>query len=180
MTSSLVLQSYIAAFGGSEDTFWIYILVVVLIAFGLWVYTIIAKKPSRIESEQFPGQGSIQSLKNTFSNPKNEFEKKTAGPAYRFTFTDAERKENHDKSEPGMELLELDFLISVTENTESSDETDVTMRNLSFNEILRRNRQNCIMSNALKVYAVNEHRFYAKNIQCAAMKELAKRTTITA
>ncbi len=76
----------------------------------------------------------------------------------------------------GMEILELDFLLSIVENTESEDRNDVTMRRLNFNELLRREQLETIDSSALKVYAKNEGNLYGKVIQCEAMKELTKRT----
>ena len=76
----------------------------------------------------------------------------------------------------GMEMLELDFLLGVVENTDSDDKNDVAMRKLSFNEILRRNQQNEIDSAAMTVYAVDEKQFYGKDLQCAAIKELTRRT----
>ena len=76
----------------------------------------------------------------------------------------------------GMDLLELDFLLSIVENTKGNDQNDVTMRKLNFNEVLRREKQNQIDSNALAVYAVNAGNLYGKDIQCEATKELAKRT----
>ena len=76
----------------------------------------------------------------------------------------------------GMDLLELDFLLSIVENTKSNDQNDVTMRKLNFNEILRREKQNEIDSNALAVYAVNAGNLFSKDIQCEAIKELARRT----
>ena len=76
----------------------------------------------------------------------------------------------------GMDLLELDFLLSIVENTKGNDQNDVTMRKLNFNEVLRREKQNHIDSNALAVYAVNAGNLYGKDIQCEATKELAKRT----
>ena len=76
----------------------------------------------------------------------------------------------------GMEMLELDFLLGVIENTRSDDKTDVTMRRLGFNELLRREQQKQIDSGALTVYVVNEGNLYGKTIQCEAMKELTKRT----
>lgn len=77
----------------------------------------------------------------------------------------------------GMEILELDFLLSIVENTESDDSNDVTMRKLNFNELLRREQLDTIDSTALKVYAKNEDKLYGKVIQCEAMKELTKRTS---
>ncbi|MHC4113776.1 MAG: hypothetical protein ACYSSL_00405 [Planctomycetota bacterium] len=76
----------------------------------------------------------------------------------------------------GMELLELDFLLSIIENTEANDERHVTMRKLTFHEALRREDQNHIDSNALTVYAVNKGNLFDKTIQCEAIKELTKRT----
>jgi hypothetical protein len=76
----------------------------------------------------------------------------------------------------GMDLLELDFLLSIVENTNGDDKNDVTMRKLNFNELLRRNKQDQIDSAALKIYAVNVGNLYGKDIQCEAMKELTKRT----
>jgi len=76
----------------------------------------------------------------------------------------------------GMELLELDFLLSIVENTKGNDDNDVTMRKLNFNELLRRDQLNEADSNALRVYAINEGKLYGKDIQCEAMKELTTRT----
>ena len=92
--------------------------------------------------------------------------------------------EDKPKSEPakekdlagGMEMLELDFLLGVIEATKGADKNDVAMRKLSFNELLRRQQQNQVASNALTVYAVDESNLYGKDIQCEAMKELTKRT----
>ena len=76
----------------------------------------------------------------------------------------------------GMEMLELDFLLGVIESTKGDDKNDVAMRKLSFNELLRREKQNQIDSSALTVYAIDEGNLYGKDIQCEAMKELTKRT----
>jgi len=75
-----------------------------------------------------------------------------------------------------MDLLELDFLLSIVENTKGNAQNDVTMRKLNFNEVLRREKQGQIDSNALAVYAVNAGNLYGKDIQCEATKELARRT----
>ena len=77
----------------------------------------------------------------------------------------------------GMEMLEMDFLLSVVENTKGEDKNDVTMRKLVFNELLRREQLDAIDSNALKMYTVDESSLYGKDIQCEAMKKLAERTT---
>lgn len=76
----------------------------------------------------------------------------------------------------GMEMLELDFLLGVVENTRGNDKNDVMMRKLIFNELLRRDRLGAVDSNALKVYAVNDGNLYGKGIQFEAMKKLTERT----
>ncbi|MHC4060043.1 MAG: hypothetical protein ACYSUC_00305 [Planctomycetota bacterium] len=77
----------------------------------------------------------------------------------------------------GMEMLEMEFLLGVIENTNGDEKNDVMMRKLSFNEVLRREQQNTIDSHSLSVYAVNQGNLYGKDIQCEAMKELTKRTS---
>ncbi|MBN1457863.1 MAG: hypothetical protein JW912_08425 [Sedimentisphaerales bacterium] len=77
----------------------------------------------------------------------------------------------------GLELLDLDFVLGVIENTESVDKNDIVMRKIAFNEVLRRESRHEIASSALKVYAVDEDKFYGKDIQCQAMQELAQRTS---
>ncbi len=76
----------------------------------------------------------------------------------------------------GMEMLEMDFLLGVIEATDGDDKNDVAMRKLSFNEVLRRNQQSEIDSASLTVYGVDEKDLYGKDIQCAAIKELTRRT----
>jgi len=76
----------------------------------------------------------------------------------------------------GMELLEMDLLVSIVENTEIGDERDVMMRKLSFGELVRREELKSADSSALKVYAINERNLYGRKIQCEAMKELTERT----
>lgn len=88
---------------------------------------------------------------------------------------ESSRKRDEDLNS-GMELLELNFLLTIIENTKGDDKDDVAMRKLTFDELLRRNEQNQIDSKALAEYAVNQGDLYGKGIQCEAMKELTKRT----
>ena len=85
-------------------------------------------------------------------------------------------KGNNRDLHGGMELLELDFMLGIVENTKGDDQNDVTMRRLNFNEVLRREKQSQIDSSSLVVYAMNAGDLYGKDIQCAATKELTKRT----
>ena len=76
----------------------------------------------------------------------------------------------------GMELLELDFLLSVVANTAGRDKNSVTMRKLAFNELVRRAKLNHIRSGILKLYAINQGNLYDKDIQCEAISEMSRRT----
>ncbi|MCK4751867.1 MAG: hypothetical protein KAS75_00370 [Planctomycetes bacterium] len=107
-------------------------------------------------------------------NEKKEAVKKAVGDKFAAVRSPAE-KGNRDL-QGGMELLEVDFLLSIVENTAGNDANDVAMRKLNFEEILRRGKQGQIESSALVVYAVNAGSLYGKVIQCAATSELSKRT----
>lgn len=76
----------------------------------------------------------------------------------------------------GTELLGREFLVGVIEDTDGSDERDVSMRRMSFEELVRRGELGRSSSEALKVYAVDEGHLYGKVIQCEALEELARRT----
>ncbi len=76
----------------------------------------------------------------------------------------------------GMEILELDFLLSIIEKTGGADRNDVMMRRLNFDELFRREQLNEIDSSSLKVYAKDEDHLYGKDIQCQAIRELTIRS----
>ena len=95
------------------------------------------------------------------------------------TVSSAARKAGRDL-QSGLELLDLDFLLGVVENTGALENQDVTMRKLSFNELVRTNRVHEIDSNALKVYALDQDAHFGKEIQVEAFKELAERTASNA
>ncbi len=84
-------------------------------------------------------------------------------------------KRNRDMA-AGMEILELDFLLSVIENTDATTDNDIMMRKLAFNELIRTNRVNEVESQSLKVYVIDEHGWFTKDIQCESFKELTTRT----
>jgi len=77
----------------------------------------------------------------------------------------------------GMELLDLTFLLSIVESVDENDKTDVEMRKLCFNELVRTGQRSEIDSKSLKVYAVDADELYGKEIQCQALQELTERTT---
>ena len=122
---------------------------------------------------------------NSIREKKSEVKNMAAGkivemnPPTKSPFSEGEStRSNRNKDlAGGMELLDLDFLLSIVENTDGSDKNDVSMRKFTFDELVRRQQQDTIDSNALKVYAINDGNLYGKVIQCEAMKVLTDRTT---
>ncbi|MHC4792167.1 MAG: hypothetical protein ACYS8Y_12185 [Planctomycetota bacterium] len=181
-----------------EETIWIQMLVLAILASLLGVGSII-----KTRAKQFSGQGrdyggaaggghvrggwqnkTLKELKDKGLSIFSKTAKATvAEPAFDFA-AGAIGREVKVRNKPvkkkdlagGMEMLELDFLVKVVEETKDKGKNDVMMQKLSFNELLRRGELKEADSKALKIYAKNEDNLYGKVIQCEAMKELAKRT----
>lgn len=113
-------------------------------------------------------------IPNLSQEPKLDFD--SLGTAGRKNPKNKLATEKNKNLQSGMELLELDFLLSIVENTKGNAQNDVTIRKLNFNEVLRREKLSQVKSKVLTVYAINRGNLYAKDIQCEAMGELAKRT----
>jgi hypothetical protein len=182
-----------------EDTIWMQMLVLVVLVVLLGVGSLIKTRVSSFKDEQqnYPaGARSPHTQHRWLIKPLRELKKNRLGiltaqskatikEPVLFDTPDAAGRER-PKGEAarergrdlagGMEMLKLDFLLSVVENAEGDDKNDVMMRKLNFNELLRREQLNEIDGNALKVYAVDEGNLYGKDIQCQAIKELAVRT----
>lgn len=109
--------------------------------------------------------------------PKLDFD--TIGQAGREKPKNKPATEKNKDLRSGMDLLELDSLLSIVENIKGNDQNDVTMRKLNFNEVLRREKLSQVNSKVLTVYAINQSNLYGKDIQCEAMGELAERTMHT-
>lgn len=156
---ALLTQAILAARNNEgDDTFWMQMLVLVILAVFLAIFSLARTKANKSKVlDQYQSQ----------QKPSNK------------AFKDLTIKKNKDLNS-GMELLGLDFLLSIVENTNGSDnEKDVAIRKLNFKELLRRGKLNEADSNALKIYAINKGNLYGKDIQCEAMKSLAERTTKT-
>ncbi len=153
-----------AAEGAGDETFFVQILVLVIVASAWGLYNFVRKKThyfadnrENLAAQTAPRRTTIYQEKAAIRLPE-----------------DSQKNVNS-----GMDVLELGFLIDVVENTESDDINDVTMQGFSFNEVLRRKNQNRIDSSALKTYAVNKNNRYSKDIQREALKELSQRTART-
>ena len=223
--NGLLIQTILAA-GNSkgEDTVWIQILVLVMLAASWGIYSLIKTRAKKFKDQQqdytedtgnsgtqrrwrWQIQPSprdiarrkavtrkpvtkIQEIRLHSSKPVGEAKSPSLVPAMEThvdepkefiskplkELKDTPAKKREKDLHSGMELLELDFLLSVVENTKGGDENDVAMRKLNFNELLRRDQLNEANSSALKVYAINQGNLYGKDIQCEAMKELTERT----
>jgi len=77
----------------------------------------------------------------------------------------------------GMELLDLAFLLGIVESVDNDEKTEVAMRKLCFNELVRTGQRTEIDSKALKIYAIDLEGLYGKDIQCQSLQELAERTS---
>ena len=139
--------------GAAEDegTFWIQLLMVVILAAGVGIYGLVKSRTKRLERE------TRDEIIETIIEPPKSLVKK------------------HNLS-GGMELLARNFLVGVVEQTDSPGQRDIEMRRLCFAELVRRGELWAVASIHLKVYTLDEDGFYGKVIRCEAMAELAGRT----
>ena len=190
----------IASKSDGEDSIWMQMLVFVILAVSYGVYSLVRTKAkeSGEGGQYYPsgsgrGGGRVRRQIGRFKELKRRgvdvFLKAVRPKAVtEGTVLDFDGGEMGAKDElgtergrdlaSGMEILELDFLVGIVEDTKGDDDTDVTIRQFSFNELVRRGRLKAAESSALKVYAVNEGNLYGKDVQCKAMKELAERTSV--
>jgi hypothetical protein len=190
----LIAEIILAASNTDEEgTFWIQMLMLVVLVAVVGVGSLIKTRVKRFKAQKQhrPGGKSrpysqqdeqIRAVKDKYI----EFFLKTAPtkkitkePMFDFEaankISSGEHKEDRDVSS-GMELLDLDFLVKIVENTKGRNKKDVMMRKLVFDELLRREQVTAVDSKALNIYTMNKSKLYNKEIQCAAMKALAERT----
>ncbi|MHC4545893.1 MAG: hypothetical protein ACYS9C_15140 [Planctomycetota bacterium] len=191
-----LIAEIILAAGNSdeESTFWIQMLVLVVLGGVVGIVSLIKARAKRFKTqkEQHRSVGSggpysqrgrqIKAVKDKYvefflktarqktntKEPMLDFE--TAGKV-----GGGKQKTERDLNS-GMEILDLDFLVKVVENTKGRSKKDVQMRKLIFNELLRRDQLSAVDSKKLRIYTVNKRKLYDKKIQSGAMKALAERT----
>jgi hypothetical protein len=147
------------AAANSEDAFWTQLLVVVILAAGAGVYSLVKTRAKRVK--RYAADRTIETLVEPFV------------PSMVEGLIEPQQKRNLSG---GMELLSRDFLVSVVEHPDSADKRDITMRILCFSELVRRDELWSVASSALKVYTLDEDGFYGKKVRLEAMKELSQRT----
>jgi len=193
------IQAVIAAYNNDGETIWVTMFVFAVIAAGAGVWSFIKKKPGRLDEQQedlpyysssseaglhkwkwpLQQQGAIETRKKhlavtSSTKSSSDLEMALAKTPLSRKKVSADRKQTDRKG--GMELLDLDFLLSVVSDTEHNSKTEVTMHKLIFKELIRRKKLSEIESNVLKEYVLNKGSLYSKDIQCEAIKELALRT----
>ena len=199
MTSSLA-EIILAANNNidEEGNFFIQLLVLVILGVVIGIGSLIKTRAKRLKTQgQYGPKGAATASQRkrqieAFQELKDKYVEKFLKPDQpkttikepMFDFAAAEtasKSKGREKTEKkdlasGMEILELDFLLSIVEKTKGRNKKDVTMRKLAFNELIRREQVAAIDSKALNFYTLNKRNVYEKNIQCAAMKALAERT----
>ncbi|MCJ7693280.1 MAG: hypothetical protein MUO22_07675 [Sedimentisphaerales bacterium] len=195
--SEFLIVTILAQGSGGDDTFWVQLLVIVVLAAGVGIYSLVRKKSHKLEEHQdyasyenvtggqrqwrwkiqpvHKGHGEVKATVGAPLLKTQQTGNSTVQVRKQRAFgfaSDGKGRDLHG----GMELLELGFLLSVLEEMSSAEVSDVTMRKLSFEELLRRDRLSRISSKALKLYAKDEQGFYGRKIQCEAMKQLSQRT----
>ncbi|UCF44409.1 MAG: hypothetical protein JSV99_05735, partial [Planctomycetota bacterium] len=183
-----------------EDTFWTQMLVLVILAALFGIGSLVKTRSNKLKVakqdyavggrrahswRRWPNKALAALKEKSVGIPLKTSQPKAVLQERTFEF-DATGATSHERSKipstkerdlhSGMEMLELDFLVGIVEKTASDDNNDVTMRKLSFNELLRREQLKGTSSKMLKDYALNKDNIYGKDIQCEAIKELAKRT----
>jgi hypothetical protein len=185
-----------------EGTFWVQLLVLIVLGAVLGIGGLIKTRAKRFKTQEqhgpeggvrSPGQRrrqieAFQKLKDkyveitlTTEQPKTIIKE----PMFDFAGSNTTSKNKHTREvggpvtkdlASGMEILELDFLLSIVENTKGRNKKDTMMRKLAFNELVRRQQLSAVDSGVLNVYILNKSKLYSKDIQCEAMRALAERT----
>ena len=182
-----ILQNVLAtSVGDSEGTFWIVILMIVLLSCGVGIWSVVKRRTGekdwQMEEILYPSeiQGQNMEPKKTVYeviSPEGNSVSVSAKDEHLQNNSSPERRQKKTADlEKGLELLELPFLINVVGNIEDGEKQDIEIRKIVFNELVRRGNLSRIEGNVLKIYAKNPKNLFGKSIQCQAIAELAGRT----
>ena len=189
-----IAEIILAAGSTDEDsTFWIRMLMLAVLLAVVGLGSLIKTKAKKLKAQKQHWAGDKSRPQNQRDEQTRavkdkyiEFFLKTAPikkitkePMFDFEASEkissGKQQEGRDVSS-GMEILDLDFLVKIVENTKGRDKKDVMMRKLVFEELIRREQVGAVDSKALNIYTMNKSKLYSKKIQCGAMKALAERT----
>jgi cell division septation protein DedD len=196
MNPFLIQAILIAAVSDEESNFWMQTLVFVLVAVGVGIYSLVKDNKNKHKDQQQNHMDDYPKPRRRFAFPNKpktmvqqyiakkqgrdiwledniDFDSLSKNPAKKLS------AQNNKDLQSGMELLELDFLISVVEKIKGKTKNDITIRKLNFNELARRQELSHVKSKPLTTYAIDKENLYGKDIQCKAMTQLSQRTTPT-
>jgi hypothetical protein len=190
--------------GGGEETFWISILVIVLLSSGIGIWALVRRKSNQdsLSEEYSEYDPTVQSTEGMNRHKKTDtvietlIEQSAISETQSGQYSIRSLQKGNAKGrryrkaadlQSGLELLELPFLAGMVSDIESRQHLDIEMRKIAFMELVRRGQLCSIEGNALKVYAKNSASSacggpkggkggFGKAIQCEALKELAART----
>ena len=186
-----------SANGSGEETFWMSILIIVLLSSGVGIWTLVRRKAGRHNPSEYSEYDStVLSAEGMNRHKKTDaiietLIKQSAVSETGQYSTRSSRKGAVGRRfrkaadlQSGLELLELPFLTGMVSDIESRQRADIEMRKIAFMELVRRGQLCGIEGKALKVYAKNSacggpkggKGGFGKAIQCEALKELAART----
>ena len=184
----LVIPYFVClAAGNSEETFWVQLLVVVILAAAIGIYTLAKSRAKHIRRNtsdeiietliepQNNGSSSALHLPRRRLEAKPDFQSSVLRPPS-FVIRHSTPSQKRRDTAGGMELLTGDFLAGVVEHIDSVDHPDIAMRSMCWKELARRGELGAVSSKALKKYILNEGGFFDKSIRREAMAQLAGRT----
>lgn len=188
-----------SANGGGEETFWMSILIIVLLSSGIGIWTLVRKKAGWNNPSEEYAEYDVQSAEGMNRHKKTDaiietlIKQSAVSETGQYSIRSSRkgavgrRFRKAADLQSGLELLELPFLTGMVSDIESRQQVDIEMRKIAFMELVRRGQLCGIEGNALKVYAKNSASSacggpkggkggFGKAIQCEALKELAART----
>jgi hypothetical protein len=184
-----------SANGSGEETFWMSILIIVLLSSGVGIWALVRRKSNQdsLSEEYSEYDSTVLSAEGMNRHKKTDaiietLIKQSGVPETGQYSIRSSRKGAVGRRfrkaadlQSGLELLELPFLTGMVSDIESRQHLDIEMRKIAFMELVRRGQLGSIEGNVLKVYAKNSacggpKGGFGKAIQCEALKELAART----
>jgi LPXTG-motif cell wall-anchored protein len=181
-----IVQTMLASgTGDGNQTFWMVMLMIVLLSSGIGLWTLVRRKAGQTNSQDESSDYSVAFQTATRQHTKADFPQESFGNSAP-EIARAAKLFNHPSKNPsrrkladlesGLELLEQPFLAGVVSNTGSRSKLDIQMRKIAFMELARREKLGDIASKVLKVYAKNQENLFGKTIQCQAIRQLSVRT----
>lgn len=181
-----IVQTMLASgTGDGNQTFWMVMLMIVLLSSGIGLWTLVRRKAGGTNSQDESSDYSVAFQTATNQHTKADFPQESFGNSAP-EIARAAKLFNHPSKNPsrrkladlesGLELLEQPFLAGVVSNTGGRSKLDIQMRKIAFMELARREKLGDIASKVLKVYAKNQENLFGKTIQCQAIRQLSVRT----